>query len=251
MSHDSDHDSFISIAGGVPLPPSPPSPPPDPPSKPKKPPLTHFLSLPLHHTPSLQSSIDVLAHDLSHTFPQLQIPPGALRPAQCFHLTLGVMSLTTPELVSRAASVLETTDLRALLGAESLHISLRGLATMGTPRKASVLYTIPRDATQRLQVFAEGVRQRFVDAGLVVDEKRELKLHATVLNTVYAKKGGRKSKGRPMVLDVREVVEQWGESRCFVDDLEIERVAICKMGARDLDGVKHARGYEEVARKLI
>jgi hypothetical protein len=131
-----------------------------------------------------------------------------------------------------------------------LRISLQGLSTMGSARKSSVLYISPIDATSRLQRFAEAVRQHFVDAGLVVKEDRDLKLHATVLNTVYARHRGRKGKGRPTMLDFRGVVDLWKE-RVFVEDLVVDRVALCLMGAKERDGVKGAGGYEEVAGKAI
>ncbi|KAA8904794.1 AKAP7 2'5' RNA ligase-like domain-containing protein [Sphaerosporella brunnea] len=323
---------------------------PPPPPKPKKPPLTHFLSLPLHHSPHLQPALDLLSSDIATHFPDLKIPKHAMRPAECVHLTLGVLSLPSrrkegkdagdeemktvfehasagaraegeggrapaveekgeeeeeeeeEEAVQKAVRILEDLDLERMLrnagkedtqkqeleqkeavtggndaameedrenggvpidpvnepmtgveeeeALEPLRISLQGLKTMGSAKKASVLYISPVDHTSRLHRFAEAVRQHFVDAGFIVDEKRDLKLHATILNTVYARRKGRKGNGRPTQLDLRGVLEKW-EERVFVEELAADRVVLCLMGAKEVDGVKGAGGYEEVAGRFI
>jgi len=262
MPQDSDGDS----AGGVLLLPSPTTATTNPtPRKPKKP-FTHFLSLPLHHAPDLQTSIDILTNDISTYFPSLNIPSGAIRPARAAHLTLGVMSLTSAEMVERAVELLKSTDMDALLqevttidnmaelldpkAPMSFRVSLQGLATMGPPNKTSVLYTVPYDPTNRLLPFTNALRKCFIAEGLIQDESRELRLHVTVLNTVYAKKGGRKNKGRQITLDVRDLVQEFGE-RVFVKEVEVNRVAICLMGAKDKDGIKGAAGYEEIFGKTL
>jgi len=155
-----------------------------------------------------------------------KIPEKAVRPLGVLHLTLGVMSLDGPGLAS-AVSLLETTNINALLtheesetkpasptGPSSTHVSspeapplatsssetsplevsLTGLVSMHPPHKTSILYISPIDPSSRLQSFAEALRNRFMDAGLLIEDTRPLKLHATVVNTIYAK--GRKSGGR-------------------------------------------------------
>lgn len=234
--------------------------------KAKKPALTHFLCIPLHHSAELHGSLDTLAKDISAHFPSLSIPKRAMRPAQAAHLTLGVMSLPSEEMVERAIELLRSTDVKALLQEaatvaatattadapkiskqqqQPLMISLRGLATMNSPKRATLVYTRPHDPTDRLQPFADAIRRRFVEEGLIVDEKRDLKLHLTLVNTVYARSGGKKAKQRTKTLDVEGLLEKFGE-RVLVDDVAIDRVSICLMGARRKDGVTGAAGYREV-----
>ena len=62
---------------------------------------------------------------------------------------------------------------------------------MAAPGATSVLYAAPYDASGRLIALCERLRGAFVEAGLVVPEDRGLKLHATLVNTVYAGEGGR------------------------------------------------------------
>jgi activating signal cointegrator complex subunit 1 len=84
----------------------------------------------------------------------------------------------------------------------------------------------------------------FMDAGLLVADERPLRLHATVVNTVYAKEKGRGRGGKGAVkVDARGMVERWGEV-VWAKDVMIERVGICRMGARRVEGV--GEEYEEV-----
>jgi activating signal cointegrator complex subunit 1 len=147
------------------------------------------------------------------------VPTKAVRPVGTLHLTLGVMSLGPLEL-EEAKQYLQDLDLHILLrdityrrvaekAAESgeiaenlnaatmpdtdaLTINLESLIPMQSPHKTSILYAEPRDSSQRLQPFAEALRVLFKEKGLLVEDDRPLKLHATIMNTIYAKpKGGR------------------------------------------------------------
>jgi activating signal cointegrator complex subunit 1 len=120
---------------------------------------------------------------------------------------------------------------------------------MGSPRATSVLYAEPRDASGRLQRFGEAVRAAFVERGLVVEEDRALRLHATVLNTVYAKSG----RGGAARLDATGLMRECRDFE-WCGEFVVEKVAVCRMGAKE---VRDARGemvdvaYEEVASKAM
>ncbi|KAK6002414.1 hypothetical protein QM012_002052 [Aureobasidium pullulans] len=76
-----------------------------------------------------------------------------------------------------------------------LMVSLESLEPMQSPSKTSILYICPRDPTNRLQILCQAIRKTFTDAGLLVPDTRPLKLHATIVNTIYVK--GRKKKKKP------------------------------------------------------
>ncbi|KAL8723294.1 MAG: hypothetical protein Q9181_007315, partial [Wetmoreana brouardii] len=150
------------------------------------------------------------------------IPLKAIRPLGTLHLTIGVMSLPQPERVDAAIMALKGMDVVQMLqraeapkeqdqgSAEGisagegsdppppthdrgqnpspLTLSFTGLKSMHAPRSTSLLYVPPTDPTGRLYPFCRALRERFVEEGFMVEEKRELKLHATVLNTIYAGK---------------------------------------------------------------
>ncbi|KAL9041657.1 MAG: hypothetical protein Q9180_001140 [Flavoplaca navasiana] len=151
------------------------------------------------------------------------IPVKAIRPLGTLHLTIGVMSLKEEGRLQGAVELLKGMNLGALLrdpekmedgeGVDTtststtlsispvppsrpnqsaspppLTLSFTGLHSMHSPKSTSFLYTPPTDTTGRLYPFCQALRDRFAAEGFVVDEERALKLHATVLNTIYADK---------------------------------------------------------------
>lgn len=151
------------------------------------------------------------------------IPEKAVRPIGSLHLTLGVMSLDEEKLV-QAQDLLQSFDLNKLLHEAStpttklddvtvpatevaatdpaerslkidpLTISLESLEPMQSPRKTSILYIKPQDPTNRLTPLSQALQTAFTEAGLLVHDTRPLKLHATIVNTIYVK--GRKRRGK-------------------------------------------------------
>ena len=78
---------------------------------------------------------------------------------------------------------------------EMLKVSLKGLESMHTPRKTSILYIAPSDAAGKLYPVCLALQKMFKDKGFLVEDNRQLKLHATIVNTIYAK--GRKRTHQP------------------------------------------------------
>jgi activating signal cointegrator complex subunit 1 len=180
----------------------------------KKPQLTHFLCLPLVTDTSrlqLQQGLEKFKQDLIN---DNSVPVKAVRPVGTLHLTLGVMSLNPREL-EEAKQYLEDLDLHALLrdithrriaekaaeqgiigenltpasmpDTDAMTINLEALVPMQAPHKTSILYAEPRDPSLRLPLFAAALRDQFTERGLMVADTRPLKLHATIMNTIYAK----------------------------------------------------------------
>jgi activating signal cointegrator complex subunit 1 len=187
----------------------------------KKPPLTHFLCLPLvtdTSKPQLQAGLERLKVDLDR---DAVVPSKAVRPLGTLHLTLGVMSLdgtrleetkqylqglslhrilrdlTQRKVAEKAAedgTISENLNAAALPDTDALTIDLEALIPMQTPQKTSILYAKPKDSTQRLLSFASLLRTDFAEKGFMVEDVRPLKLHATVINTIYAKPSGRRGR---------------------------------------------------------
>lgn len=179
---------------------------------PKKPPLTHFICLPLvtlTTRPQLELALEnfrdiVRGHDAN-------IPLDSIRPIGTIHFTLGVMSLTDVDRVSEAIGHLQTLDINSMIQevvAEQGDLferdtiglgtmSLTALHAMQSPTKTSSLYAGPEDPSKRLLPLCLRIRDAFASAGFIVMEDRPLKLHATILNTIYAKSGGRNKAPSP------------------------------------------------------
>ncbi|GAB7362538.1 hypothetical protein MBLNU230_g2856t1 [Neophaeotheca triangularis] len=201
------------------------------PAQSKKPQLTHFLCLPLVNQksrPQLEASFqrfkdDVVAkppgtsiankdHDdeaQPATTVTTKVHPKAIRPIGALHCTLGVMSLNESQL-KEAIDCLDALDVSKLLNdaassnnkdAESyekrgtedpIELTLRGLETMHAAEKTSILYTAPSDPSERLRPFCLAVQDIFRSKGLLIPDDRPLKLHATIVNTIYAKGNARR-----------------------------------------------------------
>jgi activating signal cointegrator complex subunit 1 len=155
----------------------------------------------------------------------------AIRPVGSLHLTLGVMSLDEGKL-AQANTLLQSLDVEKLLQEAALPqesqinitdtpdsapstplatdrvgikastlsdspltLSLEGLEPMQSPTKTSILYIRPHDPTNRLEPLCQALRKAFTEAGLLVPDTRPLRLHATIVNTIYIK--GRKKNKKP------------------------------------------------------
>lgn len=184
-----------------------------------RPPLTHFLCLPLVNStslPQLESSVTAFktahppvpvaelpngraqpaAHEQDASRPL--IPEGAIRPLGTLHLTLGVMSLPTPERLDQALSFFHSLDLAALMREaervaiqsrrrrnaqdpsaeiarnpgekQPLSISLESLHALPRAKAATVLHASPVDSTGRLYPFCVMLRDKFLEAGFLQGE---------------------------------------------------------------------------------
>ncbi|KAL8726842.1 MAG: hypothetical protein Q9166_006458 [cf. Caloplaca sp. 2 TL-2023] len=69
-----------------------------------------------------------------------------------------------------------------------LSLSFTGLKSMKAPKSTSFLYTPPTDTTGRLLPFCQSLKDQFTQADFTTKEEKTLKLHATILNTIYAGK---------------------------------------------------------------
>jgi activating signal cointegrator complex subunit 1 len=187
----------------------------------KKARLTHFLCLPLvtdASRPQFQTGLERLKGDLER---DAVVPSKAVRPLGTLHLTLGVMSLdeikleetkqylqalslhrllrdlTQRRVAEKAAedgTISENLNAAAMPDTNALTIDLEALTPMQTPQKTSILYASPKDSTNRLLSFASSLRTEFTQKGFMVEDTRPLKLHATIINTIYAKPDGRRGR---------------------------------------------------------
>ena len=239
--------------------------------------LTHFLCVPLITASSrsqLQNSLAAFKADVTNDrTPENPdgVPEKAIRPLGSLHLTLGVMSLLTQERVDGALKLLNSLNLKDMVStpvskavnnqpkmsdsteAESkgkaqesneirgpLKVTLRGLRSMHTPSKTSILYSAPVDEDLRLQSFCSKLKEAFAAADFLVPETRPLLLHATIVNTIYVPgirgKGSGHGKNRAkLTIDARDILEKYEDFE-WMKDIRVEKVAICKMGAQKMEG---------------
>lgn len=134
----------------------------------------------------------------------------------------------------------------------SVKIDLRGLVSMHAPEKTSIVYIEPHDPSGRLYPLCVALQDVFRRSDLLVPDDRRLKLHATIVNTIYTK--GRRSQGHgpqanaPLKIDARALLEKYRDS-VWAEDVVLDRIAICEMGAKKRieNGVAVSEEYTEVA----
>jgi activating signal cointegrator complex subunit 1 len=126
----------------------------------------------------------------------------------------------------------------------SRFVTLRGLKSMHKPSETSILYSAPVDEDLSLQFFCTRLRDLFVDKGLLVVDTRPLLLHATIVNTTYVPgaKGAGRSKRR-LMLDARNALESYEDFE-WMADIRIEKVAVCRMGAKKMEDESEAYEVE-------
>ncbi|KAL9608243.1 MAG: hypothetical protein Q9167_006912 [Letrouitia subvulpina] len=235
------------------------------------------------------------------TEPNARILTEAVRPLGTIHLTLGVMSLASDDRIKAAINLLNSLSPPP---PPAFSISLRGLHAMRQAKSTSSLYAAPKDDEEgRLYSFCEKLRERFTEEGFMVPETRPLRLHATLLNTLYAPKvevkveargnesenevederaeyeevvengkqgeqgkledgkasvdaeridqqgetrsqARRKKRKRVLKFDARELIKRYEDFE-WVKEARVEKVAICEMGAKKVEG-KGRNGMEEL-----
>ncbi|KAI5457313.1 kinase A anchor protein [Mariannaea sp. PMI_226] len=223
---------------------------------------THFVCIPLVGSQLVSNLSRFKADAMNHM--SMDIHPAAIRPPGTLHLTLGVMGLRNDGDLQKASDVLRGLRLKDVLskarqalpveqapektpasaaaasdGPEGrLSITLQGLEAMRNPSSTTVLYAPPVDPDGVLYRFCQDIKQTFQEAGLMADENRPLLLHATVVNTIYVRKRGRprgRDRDGPMTMDANFVIDRYHDY-VWVEDMPVDKVTLCKMGARKVEG---------------
>ncbi|KAL4244527.1 Activating signal cointegrator 1 complex subunit 1 [Abortiporus biennis] len=260
-----------------------------------KPKLTHFLALPIGHHAQLRDRMTAFDNALLASNPPISgLDQSIVIPPRRMHLTLGVMSLdldvpsnqtpgaptepgsssnlqpnsTLPPTLESSKTLLS--DLRPkileILSGNPLTVPLNRIDIMrpdrGDPEKAHVMWAGPSNEGEdfkKLKDVTNFIHKEFIKTGLVIDDHRPLKLHCTLLNTVYRKpkpKGGfRVPFSYPAVIEsqafrsIEKVrvegdddpsVSQRprGKSPICIDlgEWNVDEIQICEMGSWGVEG---------------
>ncbi|KZV96496.1 hypothetical protein EXIGLDRAFT_733163, partial [Exidia glandulosa HHB12029] len=226
----------------------------------KAPPLTHFLAIPLGHLPGLRERVSSFTDGLLSTDPPLSgMDASIVILPRRLHMTLGVLSLVkedkdikhpTQTTISRALAILERLKPRLHEVATSMVVPLVSMDIMRPLKgKASphVLYVGPNEEDVKgtsLERISNMVHDAFRAEGLFFED-RPLKLHCTLINTVYRKPRARKRvpfsynhiKGSKALADI--LAGQVADGKPLRVDLgtwEVDEIQLCEMGSHDPEG---------------
>lgn len=158
-----------------------------------KQPFTHFLSIPVN-TPNVLDAFANFREDVLETCKGDRGVDGSIfQTPRKLHLTLGTLVLLTETDVTHATQLLH--DCHAELTQQYLEeaplaASLRGLEYMNDdPAEVDVLYGKIQllDNTDRLQSLADALVTRFSASGLMTQQYDHVKLHVTLINSLFRK----------------------------------------------------------------
>ncbi|NWS98925.1 ASCC1 protein, partial [Mionectes macconnelli] len=159
----------------------------------KKQPFTHFLSFALNQ-PAIQEKFLQFKEEVLEKCSQDHGVSSSLfqNPAK-LHLTLGTLVLLNEQEIRKACDLLQQCKedfVDHITGGKPLTVEVAGVEYMNDdPAMTDVLYAKVhmKDGSDRLQVIADRLVERFVASGLMLKEWDRVKLHATVMNTLFRK----------------------------------------------------------------
>jgi len=192
--------------------------------------FTHFLSIPLNTARMQESFVDFRTKVLEHVggvsgvkvaVDERRIDETVFQTPSLLHLTIGVLALMDDYERDKARALLEDCKeslIRPILGSDEMFVDIRNLEIMNDdPAEVDVVYAkiAPGDTTDRLQRVADSLVDRFVHAGLMARQYDRVKLHVTVLNSLYRNKledefEGYKEGAPRVKMDARTVLSEFG-----------------------------------------
>ncbi|KAI7797134.1 activating signal cointegrator 1 complex subunit 1 [Triplophysa rosa] len=190
----------------------------------RKQPFTHFLSLALNH-PRVQEGFVRFSEEVLERCRQDAGVEGSIfqNPAK-LHLTIGTLVLLNEQEVTRASELLQQCQetIRDITEGKALAVEVRGIEYMNDdPSMVDVLYAkvSAKDGSKKLQQIADRLVECFVSAGLMEREWDQVKIHGTVMNTLFrkdpsaeAKRTQGKLNGKDReAFDARNILKEFGE----------------------------------------
>ncbi|XP_069609419.1 activating signal cointegrator 1 complex subunit 1 isoform X1 [Ranitomeya imitator] len=157
----------------------------------KKQPFTHFLSFALNH-PEIQDKFSQFREEvLSKCSKDHGVESSIFQNPAKLHLTIGTLVLLNENEVTQACQLLQSCKeefLDKICAGKPLEVEVSGIEYMNDdPAMVDVLYAKVqmKDGSERLQLVADRFMQRFVGSGLMLKDWDRVKLHATVMNTLF------------------------------------------------------------------
>ncbi|OAD76570.1 hypothetical protein PHYBLDRAFT_157944 [Phycomyces blakesleeanus NRRL 1555(-)] len=198
---------------------------------------THFLSIPVSSTLLTQQLDQFYSSILSPTFGCQGLDPSMLVSHKNLHITVGVSKLTSQSDIAKAAEFLKdhlpNVVNSVIKDNDRLSVHIHNLKTMqADPSKAHVVYIEAHDESkdQLLDKLCVGLRNSMIEAGLMVDESRPLKIHITLINSSYRKEEGKPKNSRRETFDARPILDSFAS--IDFGDVPLNKLHLMRMGKR-------------------
>lgn len=207
--------------------------------------FTHFISLPLNST-ELQKSFCEFREDVLDKCGGVRgLDPTIFQTPSLLHLTIGTMALLDERERDLARTILQDCKEEVvipLLGESGITITLGGLEYMNDdPAEVDVLYAKIVDKDGKLQTMADKIVTKFVESGLMSRQYDRVKLHATLINTLFRKESGdvgdKNDQGESREsFDARPVLEKWSNIELGLAVIQEVHLSQRRAGKRTKEG---------------
>nr|XP_016847684.1 PREDICTED: activating signal cointegrator 1 complex subunit 1 isoform X1 [Anolis carolinensis]XP_016847685.1 PREDICTED: activating signal cointegrator 1 complex subunit 1 isoform X1 [Anolis carolinensis] len=158
----------------------------------KKQPFTHFLSIALNQAAIQEKFLQFKEEVLEKCSNDCGISSTLFQNPAKLHLTIGTLVLLNEQEIQKAQELLKKCKedfIDSITGGKPLTIEVTGIEYMNDdPAMIDVLYAkVHTKDGSKLQLIADRMMERFVTSGLMMKEWDRVKLHATVMNTLFRK----------------------------------------------------------------
>lgn len=152
---------------------------------------THFLGIPFNMQEMKNNFLD-FKEDILRKYSNVEgLDVSLFQKPEKLHLTIGTLVLMDEKERKLAAKILDECQkdiIKPLLKGSPLEVIVEGIEYMNDdPGAVDVLYAKVRcsDGSDRLQVLAEKLMDRFVASGFMPKQYERVKLHITLMNTLF------------------------------------------------------------------
>nr|XP_046232961.1 activating signal cointegrator 1 complex subunit 1 [Scatophagus argus] len=219
----------------------------------KKQPFTHFLSFPLNDPKIQEGFLKFKKEVLQQCSQDHGVEESIFQNPAKLHLTIGTLSLLNDMEVRKACEALQEcqNSMRDLTEGKPLPLEVTGIEYMNDdPAMVDVLYAKVnvKDRSDKLQVIADRLVEHFVSAGLMVKEWDRVKLHGTVMNTLFRKDStvedrdgpGRQTMSEREAFDARNILQKFGAHH--FGEFELNTVLLSQRYSADCTGYYTSAG---------
>ncbi|XP_040032494.2 activating signal cointegrator 1 complex subunit 1 [Gasterosteus aculeatus] len=219
----------------------------------KKQPFTHFLSFPLNDSKIQEGFLSFKDEVLQQCSEDHGVEGSIFQNPAKLHLTIGTLALLNDTEVKKACQHLQECQIfiREITGGNPLTLDVTGVEYMNDdPAMVDVLYAKVnmKDKSDKLQVIADRLVEHFVSAGLMVREWDRVKLHATVMNTLFRKDAtvedtdgpGRQTKSEREAFDARNILKKFAVYR--FGEFKLNSVRLSQRYSTDCSGYYTSAG---------
>ncbi|XP_018418417.1 PREDICTED: activating signal cointegrator 1 complex subunit 1 [Nanorana parkeri] len=227
----------------------------------KKQPFTHFLSFALNQPEIQERFLKFKEEVLAKCSKDHGVEGTIFQNPSKLHLTIGTLVLLNENEVEQASQLLQKCKeefLDKIAAGKPMQVKMSGIEYMNDdPAMVDVLYAKVgmKDGSERLQLIADRLMQRFLGSGLMLKEWDRVKLHATVMNTLFrrdplAEERSTISPGRPgqrerESFDARNVLKLF-DNFCF-GELELDTVHLSQRFSTDSSGYYTSAGQVQIS----